>query len=504
MFPISHILPRARALFADRLAVWDGEMRLTFEELGRRVDALAGALKAKGVRRGDRVGILDVNSYRYAEAYYACAHAGMILLPLNSRLAPPELMYVLNDSGAKALIVTEPFVGAVEGQHVEVLVKDYEAFLRTGKPDTAVESVEHENIAQIYYASGTTGEPKGVCLTYGNMIASAFDSIVGLELGRDDVWLHAAPMFHLVDAWSIWSMPLLGATQVMVHFTPEKMMEVVQRTKPTGAGVPPTLINMMANHPKIKDYDLSSLRLIMYGGSPTPLGILQKAVRALPTKYIHAFGITETSGITTLADPKDFFVEGTPEQLALTNNAGRPVPHIRLEIFDENDIPLARGEVGEVVVSGARVMREYWQKPKHTADALKNGWYHTGDMGSIDSAGRLCVVDRKKDMIISGGENVYSVEVENAVSQHPAVFEVAAIGVPDAQWGEAVKVIVVLREGASATAEDIIAFCRGKVASYKIPKSVDFSREQLPKPGPGKIAKRRLRDPFWVGRERKI
>ena len=191
-------------LYPDRLAVWDGEMRLTFEELGRRVDALAGALKAKGVRRGDRVGILDVNSYRYAEAYYACAHAGMILLPLNSRLAPPELMYVLNDSGAKALIVTEPFVGAVEGQHVEVLVKDYEAFLRTGNPDTAVEKVELEDIAQIYYTSGTTGEPKGVCLTYGNMIASAFDSIVGLELGRDDVWLHAAPMFHLVDAWSIW------------------------------------------------------------------------------------------------------------------------------------------------------------------------------------------------------------------------------------------------------------------------------------------------------------
>ena len=504
MFPISQILPRARALYADRLAVWDGEKRFTFEELGRRVDMLVGALKAKGVKRGDRVGILDVNSYRYAEAYYACAQAGMILLPLNSRLAPPELKYVLNDSGAKALIVTEPFFGAIEGQKIEVLIKDYDAFLAGGQPDSTVEKVELDDICQIYYTSGTTGEPKGVCLTYRNMIASAFDAIVGLQLGRDDIWLHAAPMFHLVDAWSIWSLPILGATQVMLHFTPEKMMEVVQRTKPTGAGVPPTLINMMANHPKIKEFDLSSLRFIMYGGSPTPLGILQKAVKALPTKYIHGFGITETSGITTLADPADVHVEGTPEQLALTNNAGRAVPHIRLEIFDDHDKPMAKSEVGEVVVSGPRVMREYWQKPKHTAEALKSGWYHTGDMGYLDEQGRLFIVDRKKDMIISGGENVYSVEVENVISQHPAVLEVAAIGVPDAQWGEAVKAICVLREGTAASADEIIAFCRGRIAGYKIPKSVDFSKEQLPKTGPGKIAKRRLRDPFWAGRERKI
>jgi long-chain acyl-CoA synthetase len=504
VFPISQILPRARALYADRLAVWDGERKFTFEELGRRVDALVGALKAKGVKRGDRVGILDVNSYRYAEAYYACAQAGMILLPLNSRLAPPELKYVLDDSGAKALIVTEPFFGAIEGQHIEVLIKDYDAFLASGQPDSAVEKVELDDIAQIYYTSGTSGEPKGVCLTYRNMIASAFDAIVGVELGHDDIWLHAAPMFHLVDAWSVWSMPLLGAPQVMVHFTPEKMMEVVDKTKPTGAGVPPTLINMMANHPKINDYDLSSLRVIMYGGSPTPLGVLQRAVKALPTTYLHGFGTTETSGITTLADPKDFHVEGTPEQLALTSNAGRPVPHIRLDIFDDNDQPLPRGKVGEVVVSGARVMREYWNKPRHTAEALKNGWYHSGDMGYVDDKARLFIVDRKKDMIISGGENVYSVEVENVVSQHPAVLEVAAIGVPDAHWGEAVKVIVVLREGASASADEIIGFCRGKIAGYKIPKSVDFSKEQLPKTGPGKIAKRRLRDPFWAGRERKI
>ena len=504
MFGIAHILPRARAFYGERLAVWDGERRLSFAQLGRRVDALVGALKAKGVRRGDRVGILDVNSHRYAEAYYACAQAGMILLPLNSRLAPPELKYVLEDSGAKALIVAESFLPAIEGLRVEVLVQDYERFLATGTPDGTVEPMAPDDICQIYYTSGTTGEPKGVCLTYRNMIASALDSIVGLELRRSDIWLHAAPMFHLVDAWSVWAMPILGATQVMVHFTPERMMEVVQRTRPTGAGVPPTLINMMANHPKIGQFDLSSLRFIMYGGSPTPLGVLQKAVKALPSRYIHGYGITETSGITTLADPEDFHVEGTPEQLALTSNAGRAVPHIELKIVDDAGAALDCGAVGEVVVGGARVMREYWNKPAHTAEALRAGWYHTGDMGYLDGERRLFIVDRKKDMIITGGENVYSVEVENVLSTHPAVLEVAVIGVPDNQWGEAVKAIVVLREGAGASAQELLAFCRGKIAGYKIPRSVDFSSAPLPKTGPGKIAKRRLRDPYWAGRERKI
>ena len=520
MFAISHILPRARALYPDRLALWDGEVRHDFETLGRRVDALAGALKAKGLVRGDRVGILDVNSHRYAEAYYACAQTGMVLLPLNSRLSAPELKYILNDAGAKAMLLSDSFFAVFDGvrdslAELEVVIAygkgpfprgahDYEALIAATPPDRAVAPVDLGDIAQIYYTSGTTGEPKGVCLTYRNMIASAFDSAVGLGLTRKDVWLHAAPMFHLVDAWSIWTLPMLGAPQVCVHFTPDRMIDTVARTRPTGTGLPPTLINMMAAHPRIGAADFSSLRFIMYGGSPTPLGILKNAVKTIPTAYIHGYGITETSGITTLAEPEDCRVEGTPEQLALTSSAGRPVPHIDLAIVDDGGQRLAAGQVGEIVVGGARVMQGYWRKPRHTADALKNGWYHTGDMGFLDDRGRLSVVDRKKDMIISGGENVYSVEVENVVSTHPAVLEVAVVGVPDADWGEAVKAIVVLREGASASEAELLAHCRGKIAGYKIPKSVDFSKEALPKTGPGKIAKRRLRDPYWAGRDKKI
>lgn len=520
VFPISRILPRAAAMYPDRLAMWDGEARFTFEQLGRRVNALAGALKAKGLARGDRVAILDVNSHRYAEAYYACAQTGMILLPLNSRLSPPELKYILDDAGAKTMLLSDSFFAPFDGVRgsladLETVIAygkgpfpkgalDYEALLADAKPDSALVDVDLGDICQIYYTSGTTGEPKGVCLTYRNMVASALDAIVGLGLDASDVWLHAAPMFHLVDAWSIWSLPMLGAPQVTVAFTPDRMLEVVQRTKPTGTGLPPTLINMMANHPRISEFDLGSLRMIMYGGSPTPLGILQKAAATIRTAYIHGYGITETSGITTLAQVEDFCVEGPPERVALTASAGRAVPHIELTVVDDAGRELPTGGVGEIVVSGPRVMQGYWRKPKATADALRAGRYHTGDMGYLDEKQRLFVVDRKKDMIISGGENVYSVEIENILSTHPAVLEVAVVGVPDDQWGEAVKAIVVLRDGSGASADELIAFCRGRIAGYKMPKSVDFSKEPLPKTGPGKIAKRRLRDPYWAGRKTKI
>jgi long-chain acyl-CoA synthetase len=231
---------------------------------------------------------------------------------------------------------------------------------------------------------------------------------------------------------------------------------------------------------------------------------MQRAVKVLPMTYLHGYGITETSGITTLLSPTEFCVEGPPERIALTSSAGRAVPHVKLEIADDAGGRLGAGQVGEIVVGGPRVMAGYWNKPKHTSDALRNGWYHTGDVGYLDEEQRLFVVDRKKDMIISGGENVYSVEVENVLSVHPAVREVAVIGVPDDRWGEAVKAIIVLNDGSTVSAEELIQFCDGRIARYKIPKSIEFSEEPLPKTGPGKIAKRRLRDPYWAGHKQAI
>ena len=284
MFPISDILPRASAMYPHRLAIWDGDVRYTFAELGRRVNALVGALKAKGIGQGDRVALLDVNSHRYAEGYYACAQAGMVFVPLNSRLALPELKYILNDCGAKALLLSDAFFPILEelGQGNTVLelavaygkgpypagAVEYEAFLASAPRDATITDVNLSDVAQIYYTSGTTGDPKGVCLTYRNMIRSAFDALAGLALTEQDIWLHAAPMFHLVDAWSIWSLPLIGAAQAVVHFTPERFMEAVARTKTTATGLPSTLISMTADHPKRGAYDLSSLRFFCMAVRP--------------------------------------------------------------------------------------------------------------------------------------------------------------------------------------------------------------------------------------------
>ena len=519
MLAINQLLPRAAALYAAKLSVWDGEVRYSFAEIYGRVQRLAGALTGRGIGRGDRVGILDVNSHRYLEAYYACAHLGAVLVPLNARLSPRELDYVLNDAGARAMLVAAPFFDVFEaarpkldsvetvltwGGAPPVKASDYEDALSGSDPVASPAEVASDEIAQIYYTSGTTGEPKGVCLTFGNMIVSALDAVIGLGLTYSDRWLHAAPVFHLVDAWSIWAFPLMGAPQVCVAFAPEVYLKVVDGARPTATGLPPTLINMVANHPKFDRYDHSSIRLIMYGGSPTPLGILKTAMANIPTTYVQAYGITETSGITTLMRPEDFNPNGTPEQVAITASAGRPVPNIDLSVVDDDGRRVPTGTRGEVAVAGPRVMKEYWRRPDKTAEVMIGRRYHTGDIGYLDESGRLYIVDRKKDMIITGGENVYPAEVESVLSTHPAVLEVAVIGVPDERWGEAVKAIVVPREGAQADAAMLIAHCQGQIANYKVPKSVDFRFEPLPKTGPGKVAKRLLRDPYWTGRGTKI
>jgi long-chain acyl-CoA synthetase len=518
MLSIERILPRARALYPNRPAVNGGDGWLTFEQFGKRVDALAGALAGLGMQQGDRVAVLDLNSARYLEAYYAAAQAGFVMVPLNARLAAPEIEYILNDCAAKVLIAAPPLLPAVEAiqdriPSVQAIVTyaaglgkafDYETLLAAAGPPGKPAAPALSDLAQIYYTSGTTGEPKGVCLTYGNMAVSATDSIVGLGLDWHDCWLHSAPLFHLVDAWAVWAMPLLGAPQIPLHFTPDQFFSVVERWKPTGTALPPTLINLLCTHPKVRQRDLKSLRLIMYGGSPMPVAVLANALDAIPSGYMHAYGITETSGILTLLRPEDIQPRGTPEQLRKTGSAGHAVLSTTIEIMDDRDAILPAGQVGEIVVGGPRVMSGYWNKPKATAEALRGGWYRTGDLGYFDDERNVYVVDRKKDMIISGGENVYSVEVENVLSTHPAVLECAVIGIPHRTWGEAVHAVVVPREQQTLSEAELLTFCRGKIAGYKIPKSVSFSAEQLPKTGPGKIAKRRLRDAFWKHRETKI
>ncbi len=521
MYPVSHILRRARTYYGGRTAVIDGEASLTYAELSDRVDRLAIALRGIGLERGDRVAILDHNSLRYLEAYYACAQAGFAFMPLNARVAPAELEYIFADSEAKALMLSPTFAELFEQVRdqtpsIEIVIAvdfpttpagyfDYERLIAEARPQADLIAIAPDDTIQIYHTSGTTGDPKGVCLTDGNVFHCAVDSAISMDFRPGCVWLHSAPMFHLADAVANWCVLMVGGTHISVQFEPERVLRLIEQHRVTITSLPATLIAMIANLPDIGNYDLSSLTQIMYGGSPTPLGVLQKAAETFPDDmFIHAFGITETTGLACVLDPAEHSLEVPPGGVHRAASAGHATTFIDARVVDDdgNDVPT--GDIGEVVIAGPKVMKEYWRKPEATAAALKNGWYHTGDMGYFDDTRAVYLVDRKKDMIISGAENVYSVEVENALSTHPAVLEVAVIGVPDELWGEAVKAIVVPRPGHAVEAGELLAHCRDKIAGYKIPKSVDFRAEPLPKTGPGKIAKRRLRDPFWEGRAERI
>lgn len=522
MYPASRILARAVDFFPDRHALIDGDVRLTYRELSVRVNRLANALLALGLERGDRVAILDWNSHRYAEAYYACAIAGLTFLPLNSRLAAPELEYIFNDSDARAVLLSTPFLDVFD----EVRAKapslefsigmgldqtpegfhDYEQMLADASTEAEPAATALDDIIQIYYTSGTTGDPKGVCLTNSNVYWCGIDCTTTMDFRLGCVWLHSAPMFHLADAVAFWSVPLVGGTQVCVHFQPDRVLELIEKEKVTITSLPATLIALIANHSDTSKYDLSSLTQIMYGGSPTPLGVLQKAEKMFPSDmFLHTYGITETTGISCSLHPQDHDLTVPEGGVHRAASCGTPSPLIEMRVVDDDDNDVAVGEIGEVLFGGPKIMKEYWRKPEITADTLRGGWYHTGDAGYVDETGHLYLVDRKKDMIISGGENVYSVEVENVLSTHPAVLEVAVIGIPHDVWGEQVHAVVVRRDGAATTTgDDILSFCRDKIAGYKIPKSLDFVDGPLPTTGPGKIAKRRLRDPYWQDVDRQI
>ncbi len=493
MLTVANVLRRAAECFSSRLAVWDGDVRLTYGDLARRVEALAAALHDLGLRRGDRVAILDVNSHRYLEAYYAAAQSGIILVPLNIRLSTNELAGILADCGAGALLYATRFAERAEelrarcpavGHWIE-LAGAYEELLAGTAGELPAFEPDPDDVFLLYYTSGTTGRPKGVCLTYRNMTATMFDSVVGLELTRDDVFLHSAPLFHLADACMVWTQPLLGAAAATIHFDPERMLQALQETGATVAVLPPTLLDMLCAHPRLADYDRSRLRLIMFGGAPMPAAVLERATAALGVRFCHAYGITETSG-TVSFQPHDGIV-------AKPGSAGTTAAHIELEILDDGGWPVPSGTVGEVAVRGARVMREYWNNATATAEAIVEGWYHTGDLGYLDAERTLYIVDRKKDMIITGAENVYSVEVENALSTHPDVLEAAVIGVPHEQWGEAVLGIVCARAGSAVTEGDLIAHVRAQIAGYKVPKRIDVAFEPLPKTSTGKLAKAALR-----------
>jgi acyl-CoA synthetase (AMP-forming)/AMP-acid ligase II len=496
-----------------------GTRTRSWRDFADRVARLAGGLRSLGLEPGDRVAILALNSDRYLEYFAAVPWAGGVLVPLNIRWSAAENVYSLNDCGASLLLIDDAFLKLAapilaEAKSIRCAVHmgeqagppemvGYEELIQRSAP-VADAGRAGEDLAGIFYTGGTTGFPKGVMLPHRGLWASAAALINDVGIDRDTIYLHAAPMFHLADGAMTMSVLLAGGAHVMIPaFNPEQVMAAVERHRVSHLLLVPTMIHMTVTHPKLAEADLSSLRRLLYGASPIPEALLVLAMRALPNcRFVQAYGQTELSPVATIL-PSDYHTLDGPKAGKLAS-AGRAAMCCELEIVDVNRAELPRGAVGEIRVRGPNTMLGYWNKPQETAAALHDGWVHTGDAGRMDEEGFVYIVDRVKDMIVSGGENVYSAEVENAVAKHSAVSQCAVLGIPHDKWGEAVHALVILKPGQRASAEEIIAHCHTLIAGYKCPRSIEFRLDPFPLSGAGKVLKRELRKPYWEGRSRQV
>ncbi len=513
MFSLTQSLRRAAQVKPDGPATSFNGRRHSWRDSAGRVACVAGGLAALGVKRGDRVAILALNSDRYFELMYAIPWIGAAMVPLNTRLAAPEIEYILEDSGAVVLCID-----AAMAQHLPALqgkmpsVREIVWLDDTAAPAGAqryedlanYEAVDdsgaaNDEIAGLFYTGGTTGRSKGVMLTHTNLVVNALNGVAGIGFNGDTVYIHSGPMFHLADGASTFGVTMVGGRHAFIpRFEPVAVLEAIQAEKVTHATLVPTMLNMIVNHPRFAEFDISSLAFSLYGASPMPEGVLRKAMQVMPhVKLMHAYGMTEASPIVTLLDPRYTTLDGP--FAGKLKSCGQVALACEVKVVDANRLEVPRGTAGELAIRGANIMKGYWNKPKEAAAVLADGWYYSGDGATMDDEGFVYIVDRLKDMIISGGENVYSAEVENAISLIPGVAEVAVIGVPDERWGERVHAVIVPKQGANLTADGVMDHCRIQIAGYKCPRSVDFRDTPLPLSGAGKILKRELREPYWQG-----
>lgn len=492
-----------------------GARRHTVTQSVDRIARLASALRNLGVGQGETVGFLGLNSDRFHEFLLAVPWADAVVNPINIRWSPAEIAYSLGDSDCRIVFVDDAFAAIVPrlrsaGADVGAAVYcgdgacppgllDYEELIATAEP--AEDARRGGDAAYgVFYTGGTTGHPKGVMLSHRNVMVGSLGTLSsGHFISARGRLLHVAPMFHLAGIASWLAGNLMGSTHVMVpHFTPDGTARAIAAHQITDILLVPTMIQMMLDHPDNAGACFESVRHVVYGASPISDTVLARARKAFPgAAFTQAYGMTELAPVATLLSPGDH------DNPLLTRSAGRAAPHVEIRVVDEDDHDVPCGRVGEIAVRGDNVMVGYRSRAEETSVALRNGWMHTGDMGYLDADGYLFVVDRLKDMIVTGGENVYSAEVENVLARHEAVGAVAVIGVPDDRWGEQVHAVVVLRPGASTTAEQLGAHCREVLAGYKVPRSFEFAAE-LPMSGVGKVLKRDLRAAHWASRDRQI
>jgi long-chain acyl-CoA synthetase len=504
---VSDALSRATQLAADSEAVVCGDLRLSYAAFAARCRCLAGGLRRLGIRPGDRVATLLPNCHRYLEAYFAVPGIGATLVPLNTRLAPSEWRTILRDAGARLLLVDERTrASAVElAADVETLLlvpDDYEPLIAVAPEMELGQQRDEEQLAALCYTGGTTGTPKGVMLSHRNLVSNAFHIALAFGYASDDTYLHAAPMFHLADGSSIYALTWLGARHVFIpRFEPVAALDIVARERVTCTNLVPTMLAALVEvleRPQGDDLDLTALRLIAHGGAPIDVDLLRRAARALGCSFTQAYGLTESSSLVSALQAE----EGLLDEPCI-RSAGRAVMGVEVVIRRSDGTACLPGEIGEITARGPNFTRGYWNQPSETAAAIRDGWFWTGDLGHMDRAGFLYLVDRAADRIISGGENVYPAEVEAVLAAHPAVLEAAVFGVPDATWGERVHATVVPTPGQTLDIDDLASFCRERLANFKRPRGVDVV-SALPRSGAGKVLKRELRAPYWAAQDRQI
>jgi len=518
---ISMLLTKSARTFPSNLAIVYGKKKYTYAQFNSRVNCLANALNKLDIHQGDNVAILQYNYPETLESIFACFKVGCGAVPINFRLHPNEFSFIIDNSEAKAIILSPEFNDSVLNvrdrmpnvNHLITLnsakgvLLNYEKLISDESDQYADVDVLPDDLAWLFYTSGTTGNPKGAMLTHRNLLAMVMNFYADIcpEFGLNDAILHAAPISH---GSGLYALPNFGKAAVNIileskSFDPLLVFKKIQDYRITNMFIAPTMVKLLVDNSRIDHYDLSSLKAMIYGGAPMLVENLKEAVVKLGPCLVQLYGQGESPMTITYLPHRDHVLEGTPLQMKRLASAGYARTDCEVKIFDLDDKELPPNQMGEIVTRSDLVMKGYWKNPNATEKTLKNGWLHTGDIGYIDDQGYLFILDRSKDMIITGGENVYPREVEEVLIKHPAIREVAVIGIPDEKWGEAIKAVVSLVEGESVTEEEIIAYCKNHIGSYKKPKSIVFV-DELPKNNYGKILKRELRAKYWEGKERKV